>query len=434
MAYAWYAVAVLTLVYVFSFLDRFVLNLLIQPVRRDLDISDTGMSLLTGFSFAVFYTVFGLPLSRLADSHSRRGLIAAGFVIWSLFTAGCGLARNFSQLLAMRMGVGVGEASLSPAAYSMIVDYFPPQKRSTALSVYVTGSFVGAGIAYVLGGLVVGLTAAHPEYVLPLIGSVRSWQLVFFIVGLPGLLLALLLFTIAEPARTGAGAGTQRVPLHEAYLYFRTHRSAFLTLILGAGMLDFSIYGAGTWIPTFYIRQHHLTAQTIGTLFGIELAVLGPLGLLCGGWVADRLGRNRVPHAPMLVCLAASILGIPGLSYLLLSSTGLSIVFLGPAVFVAALPLGCVKAALMEITPARMRSQAGALLLFVTNLVGLGMGSASVALLTDHVFHDDNMVGSSLLAVMAFGQIAAAALFWAGLKPFVHTKAHLQDMTPSKSP
>ncbi|MEP7270102.1 MAG: MFS transporter, partial [Acidobacteriota bacterium] len=159
--YAWYVVAVLTFVYVFSFIDRQILALLVRPIKRDLGISDTQMSLLMGFSFAVFYTFFGIPLGRLADSRSRRSIIAVGFALWSLFTAGCGVARNFSQMLLMRMGVGVGEAALSPAAYSLITDTFPRHRLATAISVYSMGIYLGSGLALVLGGAVAALAGSQ---------------------------------------------------------------------------------------------------------------------------------------------------------------------------------------------------------------------------------------------------------------------------------
>src|SRR5262245_49603914 len=168
-AYAWYVVGVLTFVYVFSFIDRQILNLLVRPIRRDLGISDTEMSLLMGMSFAFFYTFFGIPLGRLADSKSRRTIIAAGFALWSFFTTCCGLARNFTQMLLMRMGVGIGEAALSPAAYSLITDYFPPKRRATAISVYSMGIYIGSGLAFIIGGAVAGLAAKQELWQLPLI-------------------------------------------------------------------------------------------------------------------------------------------------------------------------------------------------------------------------------------------------------------------------
>ena len=192
---AWYVLGLLTLVYIFSFLDRTILTLLVGPIRRDLHITDTQVSLLIGLSFAVFYTFLGVPIGRLADSRSRRGVIAAGISIWSLFCAGCGLAKRFGQMLVLRMGVGVGEASLSPAAYSLLTDYFVPERRAMAMSIYNTGIYIGTGAASILGGLVTGWAAARGAWTLPLVGDVRSWQVVFFVVGLPGLLLAILMYT-----------------------------------------------------------------------------------------------------------------------------------------------------------------------------------------------------------------------------------------------
>ena len=195
--------AVLTLAYIVSFIDRQILSLMVDPIRNDLGIGEKQMSLLMGATFAVFYTFFGIPLGRLADRRSRRGLISAGIALWSLMTAGCGLTKRFWQLALMRMGVGVGEASLSPAAYSLISDYFRPALRSTAMSVYSMGIYLGSGLALILGGFVIGYTAGQEHAVLPWVGTVRPWQQVFLLVGLPGLLVALLLLTIREPERKG---------------------------------------------------------------------------------------------------------------------------------------------------------------------------------------------------------------------------------------
>ncbi len=202
--YAWFVVGVLTLAYIFSFIDRQILSLMVGPIQHDLEIGEKQMSLLMGASFAVFYTFFGIPLGRLADTRSRRGLIAVGIALWSFMTAGCGLARTFWQLALMRMGVGVGEASLSPSAYSLISDYFPPERRSTAMSVYSMGIYLGSGLAFILGGFITLLVSGRDTTPLPWIGELRSWQIVFLAVGLPGLLVALLLLTVREPVRRGA--------------------------------------------------------------------------------------------------------------------------------------------------------------------------------------------------------------------------------------
>ena len=423
--YAWYVVSILLLVNTFSLVDRQILNLLVGPIRRDLGISDTGMSLLTGFSFAVFYTLFGLPLGHIADGHSRRGLIAAGFVMWSLFSAGCGIARNFAQMFLMRIGVGVGEATLAPSAYSLIVDYFPANRRATAQSVYTTGVYVGAGVAYLLGGIVIAYTAARAEYVLPLIGAVRSWQLVFFAIGLPGVVLALLLFTVTEPARRGAGA-KHAIPLREVLAYYKDNRATFVRHHAGVAMNYIAAYGGGAWIPSFFIRHHHWSAAQFGAIFGPEVAICGVLGLIVGGWLADRLAARGYRDACMRVTALAIAIELPfGIAYLLVPSAASAIVLLAPTLFLFAMPLGTMSAALMEITPARMRGQAAAIMIFTGTIVGLGLGPTVIALFTDYVFRDDNLVGSSLIVVGTAAQLAAAILFAAGIKPFLRTKERL---------
>src|SRR5580698_8597174 len=201
LGYAWYVVIVLTALYMLSFVDRTILGLLVGSIKRDLGISDTRIGLLQGLSFALFYTVMGLPLGRLADTRSRRNLIAGGVVVWSLFTSACAIAKSFWSLFFTRIGVGVGEAGLSPAAYSLISDYFPPDKLGVAISVYYMGVFLGSSLALLVGGVVVDIMSRVHTVTLPLIGTIASWRVTFLVVGLPGLLFALLVYTIKEPLR-----------------------------------------------------------------------------------------------------------------------------------------------------------------------------------------------------------------------------------------
>src|SRR5579864_1876640 len=217
--YAWYVVGVLTLMYVFSFIDRQIFALIVGPLRRDLQITDTKVSVLQGFIFAVFYTFCGIPLGRMADKYSRRGIIACGLVAWSGFTTMCGFAQNFVQMLAWRMGVGVGEAALSPSAYSIITDYLPKEKLATAISVYSMGIYIGSGMSYLLGGMVVRFASAKELWTLPVVGSVRPWQLIFLAVGLPGLLATALLFTVREPIRRGLVMHGSQIPFSQVFRY-----------------------------------------------------------------------------------------------------------------------------------------------------------------------------------------------------------------------
>lgn len=428
LGYAYYVLGVLTLVYVFAFIDRQILNLLVGPIRRDFAISDTEISLLSGFGFALFYTLFGIPLARVADSGSRRGLIAVGFAMWSIFTAGCGLARNFTQLFLMRIGVGVGEASLSPAAYSLITDYFPPERRATAQGIYGTGIFLGGGIALAVGGTVIGWADTRPEWVLPFVGTIRSWQLVFLVVGLPGILFSLIMFTIVEPRRRGPGAGTKSVPLSEVIAFIKSNMATVICHNLGTAMLFFSSYGTGAWGPTYFIRYFDWSPAFTGQVYGLTVAVSGALGVTCGGIFTDYLAKRGYQDAYMRVALIGTLCWFPtGIAYLLVPDPALAVVLLTPTLFFAASFYGVAPAALMEFTPAPMRSQMGALYLFVGNLIGLGIGPTAVALLTDFVFQDDNRVGSSLLVVTVGAHVVAALAFGLGLKPFVRSKERVRE-------
>jgi MFS family permease len=420
--YAWFALSVLTLVYIFSFIDRQILNLLVVPIKADLKITDTQMSLLIGLTFAVFYTAFGIPLGRIADAHNRRGLIAGGFALWSAFTACCGFVGSFSQLLFMRMGVGVGEASLSPAAYSLITDYFPPRRRNIAQGVYNMGIYVGSGLALVIGGLAIAAVSRQPLWNLPLIGVVRWWQLIFIIIGGAGLLTVPLMLTVREPPRHGAAP--QMNSLREVFGHLKQHRRTYLCHNIGVGLLAFSAYGSSAWLPTFFVRHHHWTGAHAGIVLGSIIAVFGSLGMVTSGWVADRWTARGHSDACMRVALLLAVTWIPtGVAMLLVPDPVWAAVLYAPSAFLAA-GVYCVgPAALMQVTPARMRGQAGAIYLFTINMIGLGLGPTAVALLTDYLFHDVNQVGKSILIVTVVAHVLAGLLLWSGRSAFIRSRA-----------
>ena len=429
LARAWYAVAVLTLIYVFSFIDRQILNLLVKPIRRDLAITDTQMSLLMGFSFAVFYTFFGIVMGRLADSRSRRGLIAAGCILWSAFTAGCGMARNYGQMLLLRMGVGVGEASLSPAAYSLITDYFPPHRLATAISVYSMGIYLGTGLAYLLGGVVISFAGSQQSWNLPLAGPTRPWQVIFFIVGLPGIALAALVATVPEPGRVARSGAAS---LSEFLAYVRLNRSTFLCHNFGFALLSFSSYGTAAWLPTFFTRHHGWSAASIGIWYGAIVMIFGTAGIVAGGWLADRMKARGQGDATMRVGLLVSLIWLPpGLVSFLAPSPWLALGALAIAQFFTSAPFGVAPAAIQQMSPPHLRGQASAIYLFVINLIGLGLGPTAVALATDYVFHDDNAVGMSLLLVTCVAHALSALLLWRGLRPF---RASVERNAPVTTP
>jgi MFS family permease len=424
IAGAWYVVGVLTIAYMFSFIDRQILSLLVKPIQSDLNISEKQMSLLMGLSFAVFYTLFGIPLGRLADTKSRRMLILWGIAFWSLMTTACGLTRKYWQLALMRMGVGVGEASLSPSAYSLIADYFRPERRSTAISVYSMGIYVGSGMAFILGGLVVKYTSTHASVFLPLIGETRSWQLVFFIVGAPGLLLAPLMLTIREPVRRGLKVipGSVVAPLvstRQVWQYVNDNWATFVCLNLGVGMMSLSGYGAAAWVPAFLDRRYGLAPGQSGLIFGLVVGVFGTLGIVSGGYLADRLRQRGWADANVRVALAGAVIGLPfALLYPLMPTATWAAVFLAPSVFACSVPFGVTPAAFQQMMPNTMRAQATAIYLFVINVMGLGIGPTIVAVLTQDYFHDAKAVSYSLLIVGACSHAVASILLWLGLRPY----------------
>ncbi len=250
---SWYVVGILTLAYISSFIDRQILSLLVEPIKRDLKITDTQISLLMGLSFGIFYTLLGIPIARLADLKSRKHIVAWGIGLWSLMTAICGMAGNFTQLFLARMGVGVGEAALSPAAYSMIADLFPKRKLAMANSVYNMGIFIGAGLAFLIGGLVVNMVKVEEMWQVPLIGEIYPWQLVFFFVGLPGLLIVFLMSRIKEPVRQGVV--TDKASLSQTWAFILKNANTYININLGLGFLTLVNYANAAWIPSFFVTD-----------------------------------------------------------------------------------------------------------------------------------------------------------------------------------
>nr|WP_186351428.1 MFS transporter [Pseudomonas chengduensis] len=413
--------------YVLSFVDRQILNLLVEPIRRDLAINDTQMSLLMGLSFALFYTVCGIPLGRVADTRSRRGLIAVGILFWSAATAACGMAKMYWQFLLCRIGVGVGEAALSPAAYSLIADSFPAERRATAISVYSMGVYLGSGLAFLVGGLVIQFASAQGDVTLPVLGEVRPWQLIFLILGVAGVFFTLLMLAIKEPVRRGAGAGVA-VPLSEVGRYIRANRRTVLLHNFGFAGLAFAGYGSAAWIPTFYIRTYGWDAGQVGIVYGCIVAVFGCLGIVFGGRLADLMAKRGRSDANMRVGLYAALGALPMVVLFPLMDTAFwASMLLAPAVFCLSMPFGVAPAAIQEIMPNSMRGQASAIYLFVITLIGLGVGPTAVALVTDFVFADDNALRYSLLIVTTLAVLMSIILLAKSLKPYRESVTRLEQ-------
>ena len=434
LRYAWYVVSILTILYAFSFIARQIFSLLVGPLRRDLHMGDTQMSLLIGFSFALFYTFFGIPIGHLADIYSRRLVIAIGLILWSGFTAGCGLALTFTAMLLLRMGVGVGEAALSPAAYSLITDYFPRDRLATALSVYSMGIYLGSGLAYLLGGLVVAYASTQATWNIPLLGALRPWQLIFFLVGLPGIALSPLLLTIREPAPHGEAPRHTTVPIRQVFSYIFENRRTFFFHNIGFGLLALSSYASGAWVPEFYRRSFHWSIATIGVVYGTFVAVFGCIGIVSAGRVADYLRIRGRANATLFVGAMIGLVSIPLNCLLYLApSAAWATFWLVFGCVLAAAPFGVAAAAVQQMMPATMRAQASAVYLFSINIIGLGAGPTAVGALTQYVFRRDDAVRYSLAVVTSAACALAAVFLYQALKPFASSIARLESWSARRT-
>jgi predicted MFS family arabinose efflux permease len=347
-ARARWVLGVLVLVYAVNFIDRNILAVLLQPIKEELGVSDTAMGFLTGFAFAVFYTFAGIPIARLADRGSRRTVMAVGLAFWSLMTAASGLARSFAQLAVARVGVGIGEASATPAAHSLLSDYFPPERRTRAIAIYNTGASAGVLFGLLLGGW---------------LQQAFGWRVAFAVVGLPGLAIALLVrVTVAEPARGGSeglvDAGD--APSARETLRHLACLPSFRHLALAAGLYAMTAYGVISWAPTFMIRVHELGYAEVGTTLGLAIGIGGGAGTYAGGVLCDRLAARDVRWLVWIPAIAGAVLL--------------------PFFVVFAAPTYTITQGLARL---RMRALASAVVLFVLNLVGLGLGPTLVGILND---------------------------------------------------
>ncbi len=418
LKYPWYVVAVLVLAQAFSFLDRMIMGLLVGPIRESFQISDTQYSLLAGLAFSLFYAVMGLPLARVADSKSRRNLIAAGVAVWSVMTALCGLARGFWSLFVARTGVGVGEATLAPGAYSMITDYFPQRILARALSVYMIGVTLGSGFAYMLGGAVVAYLEDIEQIVLPLLGPMHGWQLTFFIVGLPGLFVSILLMaTVREPRRRGVGIdGADSIPLPEVAQYLWQRRSAFAGHIFGIAIFIMVVYALNLWGPTYFIRTFGYSRAEAGWVFGVVMIVAGTAGLLLAGTIADAWMQRGTKDAYVRTILLSIICMTPCAVMLgFTSNEVVGLLAMALAVFFSAFQGGIAGGTLQLMTPNRMRGQVIAIYTLVANLIGLGLGPTVVAATTDYVFGYDEAIGKSIALSAAIMCPLGGLLLWRSL-------------------
>jgi MFS family permease len=427
--------------YVFSYIDRQIMTLLIQPIQADLSLSDTQFGLLHGLAFALFYATMGIPIAHLSDRYSRPLIIGAGVFLWSAATVTCGFARTFWQLFAARLAVGVCEGALSPATYSMLADYFPRDQLGRAVAVYSTGSFVGAGLAYLGGGAIVSMVSSVDLSGVPLIGALRPWQLAFVLVGLPGVLVAVVCWaTVRDAPRTedtradghpdiagdphAVGHPDDAGPPDAAgmlgvFAFFRAHAAALGLHFAGFSFASLALYQLLGWGPAIFIRGFGLTPTQTGYALGAATLIASTAGVLTSGWLNDRLQRSGHLDAPLRTgAVGGAGLVAPVVLLPFADSFPLALVLFGIALFFGSFPMPPSTTGIQLLAPNRMRSRLAAMFLFCNSLFGMALGSAIVGALNDYVFRSPAAVTRSVAIVVGFAGVATVVLLAVGCGPF----------------
>ena len=394
---AGYGLFMLTLVYAFNFVDRQILVILQEPIKNDMGLSDAQLGLLSGFSFAVVYIIAGIPIAYWADRTNRRNIIAAALTIWSGMTALSGLSQNYTQLLLARIGVGIGEAGGSPPAHSMISDYYPPQRRATAMAIYSTGVHLGVLLGFIIGGFV---------------SQAYGWRVAFMAVGIPGVLFALVFFfTVKEPVRgrwESTAEATYKPSMRETIKLLSTYRS-FWYLAAATGLTAFTGYGNGNFAPSFLMRNHGFTVAEVGIVLAIFGGGGGLLGTFFGGFISDRLAVGDKRWYLWLPAIAGSLAVPLGFPYLLMDNTTVVIASLFLVTICLNTYMGPCLAISHSLVPPAMRALTSAVLFLVLNMIGLGLGPLTVGLLSDFYagyFGDDSL----RYAMLTVGVLSAPAI------------------------
>lgn len=409
------------ILYLVANIDRFVLNLMIESIKRDFGASDVQVSLLAGFSFSLFYVLCGFWIARLADRFNRRNILTVGAILWSLFTAAAGAAQNFAQLFVTRMGVGVGEGAIVPCGQSMIADEVPEESLGRAMSVFSVGSLLGALMAFSIGGLLIGWSArTWPEGLeVPFVGVIFNWQVVFYIVGLPGVLLALLfLVTVKEPRRRLAPA--ELSPDFGSVLSFMgANKRVYIAILGGVTAVQLGAASASTWLPALFERNFGIMPEEAGLWIVSALVFPGVMSALLGGWLGDRMLRQGSYESYVRLASIACFVGfLPfGLAPIMPSVTGL-VVLAALGTFATFMTQTLSIAALQAIAPGNMRATMAALMTIAIALVAYGCGPLIVAMITDFLFADEAKLGLSLTIVLTGSVFLAACLYRYGSGDF----------------
>ncbi|WP_082594785.1 spinster family MFS transporter [Sphingomonas sp. Root710] len=415
---AWCSVGILLVFSLFSFLDRQIIALLVDPIKADLGLTDTQLGLLQGLAFALLYAVAGLPIGWAVDRYPRRIILFAGITIWSLASASCGLARNFWQMFASRTFVGVGEASMGPTAVSLISDLFPRDRVATPLGVYSAGFYIGGGVALTVGGWVVSLFAGQATVDFPVFGQLAPWQAVLIATGLPGLLVGLLAFLIYEPRPADHLRRVRAQPDAAKLSAFLRERWRIVTIAYGGfGIAAFVSYAITAWTPTYFIRVFKWTATDVGWTYGLIVGLSGAFGAFAGGVLMDRLYRRGRTDAYFLVAGIASLIATPLFAgaYFVPSPVVALAMLSGGLVMFGATSAGSYST-WQKIAPRAVRGRVTATYILIGAILGSGFGPLSTALVTDYVMRDPLAVGTSIALISGLSFPLMALLFFSGLR------------------
>jgi len=432
---SWYVCYMLAILYLIANIDRYIINLMVEPMKRDFALSDTEVSLLIGITFSLFFVLGGIPIARLADRANRRNILTVGVIFWSVMTAAAGLAQNFWHLFLARIGVGVGEATIIPCAHSIMADTLPAEKLARGFAIFSLGNVLGAAFAYGIGGLLIAWsTRTFPDGLsVPLIGDIFNWQLVFLIVGLPGVLLAILFyFTVREPKRQVADNAPKSMPFKEIVEFLGKHKKVFLSIYGGLAFLQMSAGGIAAWMPALFERRFDMLPAESGPYMLLSLVLPGIISVFTAGWIADSLLAKGKHDVHLRVSAIATFLGILpfGLAFLVDSPIILSILF-GTGYFFVFMSMVLCPTALQLISPSGMRSFSAALVMVATMLVGYGTGPTIVALITDFGFGDESKLHYSL-AIVAFVCATLTAICYAvGRKNFGELMLAREALNPN---
>ncbi len=419
-AYAWFVVGVLIIAALVAFVDRQVVAIVVDPMKADLGVGDAQIGWLYGV-FAVFYAVAALPIAWLADRRRRTAIIAAGIFFWSLMTMACGLSRTFWHVLLARIGVGVGEATLTPATTSLVGDYFPRQQVPLALSVVQTGPIMGSGMAFIIGGYVLGLVQEAEPLVLPYFGELRPWQQTFFYVGAPGVALAFLFLLLREPPRRnsaapGAGGGT--TGLQELFAFYRRHAKTLTLHHLGFLSLILAGYAFVFWTVSFFVRVHGYDAAAASRIFGWIFLLAGPLGPVLVAVLARHLSDRGRRDANILAGMLGGAAAIPIMLLIQAAPNAVwAFVLYAPALVAINSPFGVAAGALPVMTPPHLRARVAAVYLVVGSL-GMLLGPPIAGTFNEFVFPQAEGVRYSLVTVTAIFGLTGIALLQLARRPY----------------